>query len=212
VQLAADLHTLLERAAVPGPYVLAGHSVGGTYALTFAARYPQQVAGMVLLDSSTPEQFTALPDYPAAYSSGRRLTALLPPLARVGLWRLVAAGAFADLPPQARSQELALAATTRELSSQRVEWSELPAAFTQAQALTNLNGKPLIVITAGLGQQAGWPAAQDQLARLSTNSLRRTVAGADHTALLYNEAMSANSSQAIRDVVSAIRTGTPLNA
>ena len=212
VQLAADLHTLLERAAVPGPYVLAGHSVGGTYALTFAARYPQQVAGMVLLDSSTPRQFSALPGYPAAYSSGRRMSALLPPLARVGLWRLVAAGAFDGLPPQARSEELALAATARELSSQRVEWSELPAAFTQAQALTDLNGKPLIVVTAGLGQQTGWSAAQDQLARLSTNSLHRTVSGADHTALLYNEAMSANSSQAIRDVVSAIRTGTPLKA
>ena len=53
---------------------------------------------------------------------------------------------------------------------------------------------------------------QDQLARLSTNSSQRTVSGADHTALLYNEAMSANSSQAIRDVVSAIRTGTPLKA
>jgi thioesterase domain-containing protein len=37
VQVAADLHTLLERATVPGPYVLAGHSVGGTYDLIFAA-------------------------------------------------------------------------------------------------------------------------------------------------------------------------------
>jgi len=99
VQVAADLHTLLERAAVPGPYVLAGHSVGGTYALIFAARYPPQVAGMVLLDSSTPKQFTALPDYRASYSSYRRLSALLPPLARVGLLRLVAAGAFDGLPP-----------------------------------------------------------------------------------------------------------------
>ena len=212
MQVATDLHTLLQRAEIPGPYVLAGHSVGGTYALTFAARYPQQVAGMVLLDSSTPRQFTALPDYPAAYSSARRLSALLPPLARVGLMRLVTAGAFDGLPPQARSQELALAVTARERSSQRVEWSELPAAFTQAQTLTDLDGKPLIVITAGRGQQAGWSAAQDQLARLSTNSLQRTVSGADHTALLYNEAMSVNSSQAIRDVVSAIRTGTPLQA
>jgi pimeloyl-ACP methyl ester carboxylesterase len=210
VQVAADLHTLLKHAAVPGPYVLAGHSVGGTYALTFAARYPRQVAGMVLLDSSTPYQFTALPDYPATYSTARRLSALLPPLARVGLLRLVPGGAFAGLPPQARSQELALAATARELSSQRAEWSQLPAVFTQAQALTSLGGKPLIVVTAGRGQQAGWAAAQHELARLSTNSLQRTVAGADHTALLYNEALSANSSQAIRDVVSAIRTGTPL--
>ena len=98
------------------------------------------------------------------------------------------------------------------MSSQRAEWSDLPAAFTQPQALTDFNGKPLIVVTAGRGQQTGWPAAQDQLARLSTNSLQRTVSGAGHTALLHNEAMSANSSQAIRDVVSAIRTGTPLKA
>jgi len=211
-QVAADLHTLLERAAVPGPYVLAGHSVGGTYALIFAARYPRQVAGMVLLDSSTPQQFTALPDYRAAYSSYRRLSALLPPLARVGLLRLVAAGAFDGLPPQARGQELALAVTARGLSSQLAEWSELPATFAQAQTLTGLNGKPLIVVTAGRGQQTGWSAAQDRLARLSTNGRHRTVAAADHTALLYNEAMSADSSRAIRDVVSAIRTGTPLKA
>ena len=167
---------------------------------------------MVLLDSSTPEQFIALPDYPAAYSSGRRLSALLPPLARVGLLRLAAAGGFAGLPPQARSQELALAVTAHGLSSQLAEWSELPAVFTQAQSLAGLNGKPLIVVTAVRGQLAGWPAAQDRLARLSTNGRHRTVAAADHTALLYNEAVSANSSQAIRDVVSAIRTGTPLKA
>jgi hypothetical protein len=134
------------------------------------------------------------------------------PLARVGLLRLVSAGAFDGLPPGARSQELALAVTTRGLSSQLAEWSELPAAFTQAQTLTGFNGKPLIVVTAGRRQQTGWSATQDRLARLSTNSLHRTVAGAEHTALLYNEAMSANSSQAIRDVVSAIRTGTPLRA
>ena len=64
VQLATDLHTLLRRAAVPGPYVLAGHSVGGAYALTFTARYPQQVAGMVLLDSSTPSNSPPCPTIP----------------------------------------------------------------------------------------------------------------------------------------------------
>jgi hypothetical protein len=166
---------------------------------------------MVLLDSSTPEQFTALPDYRAAYASGRRLSALLPPLARVGLLRL-AGGGFGGLPPQARSQELALAVTDREASSQGAEWAELPAVFSQAETISGLNGKPLIVVTAGRGQQAGWPAAQDRLARLSTNSLHRTVSGADHTDLLYNKAMSANSSQAIRDVVAAIRAGTLFKA
>jgi pimeloyl-ACP methyl ester carboxylesterase len=53
-QIATDLHTLLQRGHVPGPYVLAGHSFGGLYVLTFAARYPNEVAGMVLVDSTPP--------------------------------------------------------------------------------------------------------------------------------------------------------------
>ena len=44
-QIATDLHTLLHRAHVPGPYVLAGHSFGGLYVRIFAARYPDEVAG-----------------------------------------------------------------------------------------------------------------------------------------------------------------------
>ncbi len=53
-QIATDLHTLLERGDVPGPYVMAGHSFGGLYVLTFAARYPDEVAGLVLVDSTAP--------------------------------------------------------------------------------------------------------------------------------------------------------------
>ena len=60
-RFASDLHGLLRAAHVPGPYVLAGHSVGGVYALIYAARYPGDVAGLVLIDSSTPYQFD-LPD------------------------------------------------------------------------------------------------------------------------------------------------------
>ena len=56
IQTATDLHTLLERAHEPGPYVLAGHSAGGIYVLNYARRYPNDVAGMVLLDSMHPEQ------------------------------------------------------------------------------------------------------------------------------------------------------------
>src|SRR5262249_52268451 len=61
-QVALDLHVLLRAAGVRGPYVLAGHSVGGAYALVYAAMYPAQVAGLALVDSSSPNQFE-LPDY-----------------------------------------------------------------------------------------------------------------------------------------------------
>ena len=93
LQIAADLHTLLDRAHESGPYVLVGHSTGGAYALTYAARYPAEVAGMVLLDSASPYQFTALPDYAGSYAASRRLTALLPSLARLGLARVVPSSA-----------------------------------------------------------------------------------------------------------------------
>ncbi|WP_027083161.1 alpha/beta fold hydrolase [Lysobacter sp. HA18] len=47
-----DLHTLLERAGIKGPLVLVGHSLGGFYMKLYAATYPSQVAGIVLVDPS----------------------------------------------------------------------------------------------------------------------------------------------------------------
>ena len=61
---AADLHTLLARADVDGPYVLVGHSSGGAYIKVYAAQYPDQVAGMVLLDAQPSEAMTGCPTTP----------------------------------------------------------------------------------------------------------------------------------------------------
>lgn len=47
-----ELHLLLEKVGVPGPYVLVGHSLGGVIARLYASRYPNDVAGMVMADSS----------------------------------------------------------------------------------------------------------------------------------------------------------------
>jgi pimeloyl-ACP methyl ester carboxylesterase len=46
-----ELHTLLQAAGIPGPYVLAGHSLGGFFARLYAATYPDEVVGMVLVDA-----------------------------------------------------------------------------------------------------------------------------------------------------------------
>lgn len=58
--ISQQLHTALEEAGIGGPYVLVGHSMGGLYARQFAGDYPDEVAGMVLLDSSHPDQGTRL--------------------------------------------------------------------------------------------------------------------------------------------------------
>lgn len=64
----ADLHRLLAAAGIPPPYVLVGHSLGGMFSLLYARTYPDQVTGLVLVDSSTPN----LPDRlsPAARAVG----------------------------------------------------------------------------------------------------------------------------------------------
>src|SRR5215472_1126999 len=45
-----------QRAPVPGPYILVGHSIGGSFARIYAGRYRSEVAGLVLVDSANPDQ------------------------------------------------------------------------------------------------------------------------------------------------------------
>ena len=205
-QLASDLHGLLQAAHIPAPYVLAGHSTGGAYSLVYAAQYPQEVAGIALIDSATPYQFD-LPDYPSFYSMFRRASALFPTLARAGIARITLGQAFGDLPPSARGDARAFASSPRELRSDRNEFQMLPTVFEQAKALTSLGGKPLGVLSADVGQQRGWSAAQAKLAQLSSNSFRRTAHGATHSALLEDQRFAAITSRAIADVVRAAREG-----
>lgn len=52
-----DLHRLLNRAAIPPPYILVGHSFGGLTMPLFAARFPGEIAGMVLVDPVAPAEW-----------------------------------------------------------------------------------------------------------------------------------------------------------
>lgn len=54
--LVTDLHDLLHAAGIPGPYVMVGHSFGGIVGRLYAATYPADVVGLVLVDSSHEEQ------------------------------------------------------------------------------------------------------------------------------------------------------------
>ncbi|HKO85809.1 MAG TPA: alpha/beta hydrolase [Actinomycetota bacterium] len=213
-QIATDLHRLLQRGQVPGPYVLAGHSFGGLYVLTFAARYPDQVAGLVLVDSTAP----AAAANAGAASSGQggsndamgRVAALVSTAARVGLGRLYAQFAWGSLPPRSREEVRASDATPSTLRSTIDEYVQANASTEQAAALGDFADKPLVVLTAGSGHDAAWSAAQNRLARLSTNSVHRVIADATHQDLVGNEEDAAATTQAILDVVSSVRSGGPL--
>jgi pimeloyl-ACP methyl ester carboxylesterase len=66
---AEDLHTLLDTAGEPGPYVVLGHSFGGVEAVTFASMYAEEVSGLVLVDTP-PTTWPATVCSVAAYEAG----------------------------------------------------------------------------------------------------------------------------------------------
>jgi pimeloyl-ACP methyl ester carboxylesterase len=209
-QIAADLRTLLERAEVPGPYVLAGHSFGGLYVQTFAAKYSDQVAGLVLLDSTAPRPGPALPTRTESYSVLGRVSAVFSTVAHLGAGRLIAQASYSSLPPHFRGEARANASTAGYLRSFIEEFVAANTSAQQAASLTNLDGKPLVVVTADTGNAAGWEQAQDRMGTLSTNSSHRVAKATTHESLLYDEADSAAASQAIHDVVVSVRTSRPL--
>jgi pimeloyl-ACP methyl ester carboxylesterase len=58
--VATELHTLLAKAGVPGPYIMASHSLGGLFSLLYARTYPDQVTGLVMIDATTPQMMNVL--------------------------------------------------------------------------------------------------------------------------------------------------------
>jgi len=209
VAAAHDLHALLAEAGEQGPVVLAGHSIGGPYALTYAAQYPDDVAGMVLLDSSSPRQFSDISSYPHQYAAMRRGLALLPTLARLGLGPMIASGSH--LPAAAADRVDAMTSTVRAFRNARDEISMIPTVFGQAQALTTLGDLPLCVLTTSESRDGtdGWEAAQDRLAELSIDVVHRDV-DATHSGLVDDEEGAAASAEAVDEVVAAVRDHAPL--
>lgn len=210
--IATSLHTLLDRGGVPGPYLLAGHSFGGLYVLTFASLYPEDVAGLVLIDSTAPSSAPA-PEPSGengSYDLPAHVSALLSSTARLGVGRLLGQSDYGSLPPRAREEARASFATVSHLKGTIEEYLLASVSMSQAAGLAGFDGKPLVVLTAGSGSLTGWMADQNHLATLSTNSEHRVVEGATHAALLHDEQYAAQTAQAILDTVSAIRNGTRL--
>jgi pimeloyl-ACP methyl ester carboxylesterase len=210
-QVTGELHTLLEDATgTEGPYVLAGHSYGGLYVRMYAARYSEETAGVVLIDSSHPEQFTRSPEGRAMYEQIRRLGAVLPFATRLGVIRLTNYfPAHPDLPPQQRTQIEAFNSSTQHVVTTVKEFRATPGTAAQVSSTQSLGEKPLAVISAGT-QPPSWLEMQNELAALSPNSIHRVVEGATHESLLYDKGDSRLTSAAIEQVVKAERTDRPL--
>jgi pimeloyl-ACP methyl ester carboxylesterase len=92
--ITSDLHEALHRARVPPPYVMAGGSVGGEYVRIYTARYPSEVAGLVLVDPAVPDQhdpdFAVAPMNRLSGTTRHLICMALPAMTRFGVLRFVA--------------------------------------------------------------------------------------------------------------------------
>ena len=211
--IAAELHNLLHNAEIPGPYVLVGWSFGGLYVRTYAGKYPTEVSGIVLLDSSHPDQWTSTTAGESQFESNARIYRIAPWLARMGVMRVM--GLFQPDPglpaPQNESIKVSFAAT-KDWDAQSEEFLASPATNDQVRNLGSLNDMPLFVLTATEHgtppeQEQLWQSWQKELALLSTNNVHQIVTGANHAAFWLDPETVKISVEKILHIVEAAQTG-----
>jgi pimeloyl-ACP methyl ester carboxylesterase len=215
-QIVAELHSLLQKAEVPAPYVLVGWSYGGLYVRKYANQYPDEVVGLVLLDASHPDQWRSTPAGQAQYETLSRQYAIAPQLARLGVMRVM--GLFqpdSGLPAPQSGALKAFFAATKDWDAQSAEFLASPATNEQVRNLTSLANMPLIVLTAtehGLPpdmEQQG-QSFQKELAAPSTNSVHQIVTGAEHADFWLDAETAPTSVAAVLQVVEAAHSGDQL--
>jgi pimeloyl-ACP methyl ester carboxylesterase len=156
-----DLHTLLVNANVPGPYILVGHSLGGYHVRLFASQYPGEVAGMVLVDSSHPDQWS-------------EIAAVLPPESPDEPDSLKA---LRTVPPASLPEKMDILASAAQVRATE-SLGDLP--------LVVLSHSPTAHVFPNLSPEVAekveqvWQNLQNDLASLSSNSTHITATQAGH--------------------------------
>lgn len=189
-----DLHEALTSRSLEGPYLLVGHSLGAFYARTFAAHYPEQTLGLVLLDPAHEAQLERLPpDAAAEYEQADQMFRWAARMARLGLLRLTnpQRQATIDLPDAAADQIVTVSAAA---SYWQTAGAELDAFETLAAAPPlEFGDLPVMVIGAGRDVPDG-PQVREVMDDLNRELVSRApqathhvIEDADHLTLLTVE-------------------------
>lgn len=148
-----ELHALLERAGLKAPLVLVGHSLGGIISRQYAALYPKEVSGLVLVDSAHEDQFRRYPG-PIVTSTVRALRQIrsFETLIALGIPALIPALAPLEprLPkPIAEANRALITSNPKHLAAGQGETEGLMQGDTKP--VTTLGDLPLVVLSRGHG-------------------------------------------------------------
>ncbi len=219
-QIAGELHTLLGNAGIRGPYVLVGHSFGGTNVQVYASQHPDEVVGMVLVDSALEDEEAV-----TLTKSLQPSPVLLKVYATFGLTRLpytLGAEKPGLTSPEHEDEQAAISSHRKHIFAIADETCSLEASFAENRAHPmSLGDKPLMVLTAGSVQTEGTglsPEQADQLDKLHSESqaaLTRRSENAkqiitDNSGHYIQVDQPALVIDAVRTVVDAVRDGSRL--
>ncbi|HEX2012892.1 MAG TPA: alpha/beta hydrolase [Roseateles sp.] len=215
---ARRLHALLDAAGVRGPLVFIGHSLGGLLMRVYTGLYPEQVAGLMMLDASHPDQFALYNEAPTEQMAAERAKRVKlrnggSPPPEFGLIDAV----YADMPEVASQMKATF--TPEALDAMLYEVLGLQQVARQAAAAPDLGDRPLVVPWApkqpaptgieGLDAvYQRWPGYQDAHAALSTRGRVRALEGAEHMSIAVLPPFVAQVAEEIDAVMAQISNGS----
>jgi pimeloyl-ACP methyl ester carboxylesterase len=205
-QIAAELHAALDAAGIQPPWILAGHSFGGLVVRRFALSYPDEVAGLVLVDPLAPEEWSPLSERNRRILAlGIRLARRGAFLARIGLVRaavtLVMSGSrwlpkaigrctsgrgatainrivgeVGKMPREVWPMVAAQWAHPRSFLGMAAHFESLPESADEMMRTPPIEGIPVTVLTAGNNS----PAPEEQIRAIATNVRHVVARGCGH--------------------------------
>jgi pimeloyl-ACP methyl ester carboxylesterase len=184
--IAGELHAVLERAGEKSPFILVGHSLGAFDVRMYAHRYPDQVAGVVLVDGAHPDEVLAF------HWRDRLMIRFLQFTAPFGLprWR----GWCTAGPQEIRPLKAAFNCHSRVFRAHYEQWSVFPESAEEVRKLGSLGNLPLRVISRDpnrkkkhpnsavlLAQEQQWTQYQQDLVKLSSDSTQVIAESSGHS-------------------------------